>query len=79
MVALIAAQASMVMGNMILIERIFTLPGFGDYVVVAIGRRDIAAVTGAVFIAALILAIVNLVADAVLLVIDPRIADGESQ
>ncbi|MDG2113319.1 MAG: ABC transporter permease [Actinomycetota bacterium] len=79
MIALAAAQAAMVMGNMILVERIFTLPGFGDYVVVAIGRRDIDAVAGAVFVAATILAVVNLVSDALLLVVDPRIASEESQ
>lgn len=79
MIALVAAQAAMVMGNMILVERIFTLPGFGDYVVVAIGRRDVEAVAGAVFVAATILAVVNLLADALLLVVDPRIASGERQ
>ncbi len=79
LVALVAAQAGMIMGNMIMVEQIFTLPGFGDYVVVAIGRRDIAAVTGAVFVAAVILAVVNLVADALLLVIDPRVVDDQRQ
>ena len=76
--ALVAAQASLVMGNMILVERIFTLPGFGDYVVIAIGRRDIGAVIGAVFIAALILAVVNLVAEAILLALDPRVGDSDT-
>jgi len=67
------------MGNMILVEQIFTMPGFGDYVVVAIGRRDIAAVTGAVFVAATVLAVINLVADALLLAIDPRVTDDQKQ
>ena len=77
LVALVGAQAGMVMGNMVLVERIFTMPGFGDYVIVATGRRDLAAVTGAVFVAAVILAAVNLIADAALLALDPRIASGE--
>ena len=79
LVALVAAQAGMIMGNMILVEQIFTMPGFGDYVVVAIGRRDIAAVTGAVFVAATVLAVINLVADALLLAIDPRVTDDQKQ
>lgn len=72
-VAAVAAQSSLVFGNMVIIERIFTLPGFGDYVIVAIGRRDDLAVVGALFVAAVVLAIVNLVADALLLAVDPRL------
>lgn len=72
-VAAIAAQSGLVLGNVVIVERIFLLPGFGDYVIVAIGRRDELAVVGALFVAAVILAVVNLVADAVLLVVDPRL------
>jgi peptide/nickel transport system permease protein len=72
-VAAIAAQSGLVLGNVVIVERIFLLPGFGDYVIVAIGRRDEPAVVGALFVAAVILAVVNLVADAVLLVVDPRL------
>lgn len=72
-VAAVAAQAGFVLGNMLIVERIFTLPGFGDYVLVAIGRRDVLAVAGTVFVAALILAVINLFAEALLLVVDPRL------
>lgn len=72
-VAAIAAQSGLILGNMIIVERIFTLPGFGDYVIIAIGRRDVLAIAGAIFIAAAILAVVNLFADALLLVVDPRL------
>jgi len=72
-IAAIAAQSGLVLGNMVIVERIFSLPGFGDYVLVAIGRRDELAVVGAIFVAAAILAVVNLLADAALLVVDPRI------
>jgi peptide/nickel transport system permease protein len=72
-VAAIAAQSGMVLGNMVIIERIFTMPGFGDYVLIAIGRRDDIAVVGALFVAAAILAVVNLLADAILLAVDPRL------
>ena len=40
-VAAIAAQSGLIVGNLIIIERIFLLPGFGDYVIVAIIRRDL--------------------------------------
>jgi peptide/nickel transport system permease protein len=72
-VAAVAAQSSLVLGNLLIIERIFLLPGFGDYVLVAIGRRDDLAVVGGLFVAAAILAVINLFADALLLVVDPRL------
>ncbi len=72
-VAAIAAQSGMLLGNMVIIERVFTMPGFGDYVLIAIGRRDDLAVVGALFVTAVILAVVNLFADALLLAIDPRL------
>lgn len=73
LVAAIGAQSAVVLGNLVIIERIFLLPGFGDYVLVAIGRRDLAAVAGALFVVAIVLAVVNLFADALLLAVDPRL------
>lgn len=75
-VAAIAAQSGLVLGNLLIIERIFLLPGFADYVIVAIGRRDDLAVVGALFVTAAILAVVNLFADALLLAVDPRLDRG---
>jgi peptide/nickel transport system permease protein len=72
-VAAVAAQSSLLLGNVVIVERIFLLPGFGDYVIVAIGRRDDLAVVGSLFVAAAILAVINLFADALLLVVDPRL------
>ncbi len=73
LVAAVGAQSALVLGNLVIVERIFLLPGFGDYVLVAIGRRDLAAVAGALFVVAAVLAVINLFADAILLAIDPRI------
>ncbi|MGF1595593.1 MAG: ABC transporter permease [Acidimicrobiales bacterium] len=73
MVAAIGAQSALVLGHLVVVERIFLIPGFGDYVLVAIGRRDVAAVAGALFVTSVIVGVVNLFADALLLVVDPRI------
>lgn len=72
-VAAVAAQSSLIFGNLLIIERIFIMPGFGDYVLIAIGRRDDLAVVGALFVIAIILGLINLLADAILLAIDPRL------
>lgn len=74
-VAAVAAQSGFLLGNVVIIERIFVLPGFGDYTLIAIGRRDVVAVAGSLFVAAIILAVLNLIADALLLVLDPRLDD----
>ncbi len=72
-VAAIAAHSSALLGSVIIIERIFLLPGFGDYVIIAIIRNDNPAIVGALFVAVCLLAFVNLFADALLLALDPRI------
>ncbi len=72
-VAAVAAQSGLIFGNLLIIERIFIMPGFGDYVLIAIGRRDDLAVVGALFVIAVILGLINLIADAILLAIDPRL------
>ena len=73
LVAAIGAQSGMILGNMLIVERIFLLPGFSDYVLVAIGRRDVIAIAGSLFVVAAILAVINLFADALLLAVDPRL------
>ncbi len=73
LVAAVGAQSGLVLGNLVIVERLFLLPGFADYVLVAIGRRDVVAVAGSLFVVAIVLAVVNLFADAILLAVDPRL------
>jgi peptide/nickel transport system permease protein len=73
LVAAIGAQSGMILGSMLIVERIFLLPGFSDYVLVAIGRRDVIAIAGSLFVVAAILAVINLFAEALLLAVDPRL------
>jgi peptide/nickel transport system permease protein len=73
LVAAIGAQSGIILGYMVIVERIFLLPGFSDYVLVAIGRRDVIAIAGSLFVIAAILAVINLFADAMLLAVDPRL------
>lgn len=75
-VAAIAAHSAVILGHLLIIERIFLLPGFGDYVLIAIVRNDIPAIVGALFVSICILVVVNLLADAALLAVDPRLASA---
>ncbi len=57
----------------ILTETIFSWPGIGRYVVMAISRRDLPAVQGAVLFLSVVFVIVNVLTDAAYRRVDPRV------
>ncbi len=57
----------------ILTETIFSWPGIGRYVVMAISRRDLPAVQGAVLFLSVVFVVVNVVTDAGYRAVDPRL------
>ena len=57
----------------ILTETIFSWPGIGRYVVMAISRRDLPAVQGVVLFLSVVFVVVNLVTDVVYTRVDPRV------
>lgn len=57
----------------ILTETIFSWPGIGRYVVMAISRRDLPAVQGAVLFLSLVFVTVNLITDVAYRKVDPRV------
>jgi nickel transport system permease protein len=58
----------------IIVEQVFSWPGFGRYFVDAIFNRDIPVIQCYVFLAACLFIICNLIADLVQLYMDPRIS-----
>ena len=72
-VTIFGTQLSFVLGGLIIVEQIFSLPGMGRYTFDAVIRRDYTAVQGAVMVMALIYVLVNLAIDLLYSVIDPRI------
>jgi peptide/nickel transport system permease protein/oligopeptide transport system permease protein len=58
----------------ILTETIFSWPGIGRYVVLAISRRDLPAVQGTVLFLSVVFVLVNVVTDVVYKKVDPRVA-----
>jgi dipeptide transport system permease protein len=70
---LILAQ---LLGGSVLIERVFTWPGIGAFVVDGILRQDYAVVQAFVMLSALAYILVNLSVDLLYCVIDPRIRHG---
>ena len=58
----------------ILTETVFSWPGLGRYVVQAIGRRDLPAISGSVLFLSVVFVVVNLVTDLLYAASDPRVA-----
>lgn len=58
----------------IIVEQVFSWPGFGRYFVEAIFNRDIPVIQCYVFISACLFIVCNLIVDLVRLYMDPRIS-----
>jgi len=69
----IGIQYGMLLGGAVVIETVFSLPGLGKYLVVAIYDRDYPVVQGSVLFIALVYMLINLIVDILYIYFDPRI------
>jgi peptide/nickel transport system permease protein len=65
------------LGGAVLIERVFAWPGMGMLAVEAIGGRDYPVILATTMIAAVLVALGNLLADVLYAVVDPRVSYGK--
>jgi peptide/nickel transport system permease protein len=72
-VTLIALLFGELIAGAVLTEQIFTIPGFGKLVVDAVFNRDYAVVQGIVLVTAVGFIVMNLIADALYFVLNPRL------
>lgn len=72
-VPLIGVQAGLVIGGAVYIETVFQWPGIGRMLVGAISTRDILLVQGGVLLLAVTYVLINLIADIVQTLLDPRL------
>ncbi|MGW7352009.1 ABC transporter permease [Streptomyces sp. Z26] len=72
-ITLLGVDLGMLMGNAILTETTFSLPGLGQAVLKAIGERDLPLILGVTLITATAVVVANLVVDILYSVIDPRV------
>ena len=70
---LIGLSASILIGGSVIMESIFTLPGMGLRMLVALGDRDIPVVMGIMVVIALVVIVANLLIDIAYSLVDPRI------
>jgi peptide/nickel transport system permease protein len=76
-VTIVGVEMGYLLGGTVIVEQIFALPGIGRLVFNAISQRDYALVQGVVLFIALNFVVVNLIADLLYAVIDPRISYAE--
>ncbi len=75
LVTLVGLDLGVLLGGAFVVEQIYAWPGIGREVLQAIYRIDLPVILGAVLLAAVAIAIANLIADLVQVWIDPRLRD----
>ena len=72
----VGLQFGSLMGQAVVIEKLFSWPGLGSLLVDSVSMRDIPVVQGAILMIVLWFLIINTVVDVLYAVIDPRISHG---
>lgn len=72
-ITVIGTQIPIIVGGVVILERIFSLPGLGSYLLTSISTRDYPVVQAIVLLAAVMVVITNIIVDLTYTVVDPRI------
>jgi ABC-type dipeptide/oligopeptide/nickel transport system permease component len=72
----IGLQFGSLMGQAVVVEKLFSWPGLGSLLVDSVFQRDIPAVQGCILVIVLFFLIINTLVDILYVVIDPRIRYG---
>lgn len=75
-VTVIGLQIPLLISGTVIVERIFSLPGVGTYLLTSLQQRDYPAVQAIVTLAAVVVVFANLFVDLLYTVLDPRIRYG---
>ncbi len=71
-----ALNLAYLIGGVVVVERVFSYPGFGTLLVDSLQLRDLPVIEATVMIAALVYIIANLVADIAAILLNPRLKTG---
>ncbi|RNF40186.1 nickel ABC transporter permease [Planococcus salinus] len=72
-ITITALQTSTLVGGTLITETVFSWPGMGQLLIQAVNTRDMAIVQASVFVIALLVILMNLIADLLYRLLDPRI------
>ena len=75
-ITVVALNVPSLLGGTVIIEQVFSWPGMGSLAISAVQGRDYSTLMGINLIAAIMILLSNLLADAVYAVVDPRIRYG---
>jgi len=75
-VTVVGMQLPVLIGGVVIIEQIFSLPGIGRYLFEAVQRRDYPVISGINLVIASVVLVVNLLVDLTYAYLDPRIRYG---
>jgi peptide/nickel transport system permease protein len=73
-ISVLAVHTSWVIGGTVVIETVFGIPGLGSLLVSSIGTRDYPMVQGLTVVFAVLVVVINLLADVAYSLIDPRVS-----
>jgi peptide/nickel transport system permease protein len=72
-VTIFGLDLGLLLGGAVLTEYTFSLPGLGDFTILAIQNQDLPEIMGVVMIASLFIVLANLIVDILYAVVDPRV------
>ncbi len=75
-VTVIGLQVGLLVGGTVVLERIFSIPGMGNFLLTSLEQRDYPAVQAVVLLSAIVVVLSNLIVDLSYAIIDPRIRYG---
>jgi peptide/nickel transport system permease protein len=78
-ITIIGLQMGELLAGAIVIENVFSLPGLGRLIFLAIGQRDLPVVQGVSLLIAFLIVMINFGVDVIYGIIDPRIRMGETK
>lgn len=73
-ITVLAINIGWLLSSMVIVEYVFSVPGLGSLLVRAVGYRDYPVIQGLTILFALIVMVVNLLADLAYTAVDPRVA-----
>jgi peptide/nickel transport system permease protein len=71
-----ALNLAYLVGGVVVVEKVFSYPGFGSLLVDSLQLRDLPVIEATVMIAALVYVLANLVADVAAILLNPRLSSG---
>ena len=73
MITVLGINLGFLIGNTVVVEKVFTLPGVGAMIFDGISQRDFSVVQGVTLVLAILVVLVNVAIDIIYSLLDPRV------